>query len=103
MPLLTPFHQAIHFEALLREFPSLTSPQFIPARVCHRDQHSIVTTGLSFFVRPHCMPLERLQAACRGFKHMLEEGIVQPFDNNWASPLHMVPKAQKEEWRAYGD
>ena len=34
---------------------------------------------------------------------MLEEGIARPSDSCWASPLHMVPKAQDGEWRACGD
>ena len=34
---------------------------------------------------------------------MLAEGIVRPSDSNWASPLHMVPKAQDGEWSACGD
>ena len=35
---------------------------------------------------------ELIQAVRREFKH-----------SNWASPLHMVPKAQDGEWRACGD
>ena len=34
---------------------------------------------------------------------MLREGTARPSDSCWASPLHMVPKAQDGEWRACGD
>ncbi|MPC75118.1 hypothetical protein E2C01_069504 [Portunus trituberculatus] len=42
---LRTLRQATQFEALLQEFPLLTSPQFAPPRVQHGVQHSIVTAG----------------------------------------------------------
>ncbi|XP_045125773.1 formin-like protein 5 [Portunus trituberculatus] len=102
-PSLTTLRQATQFEALLQEFPHLTSPQSAPPRVQHGVQHSIVTTGPTCFARPRRLPPERLHAAREEFDLMLEEGIVRPSDSNWASPLHMVPKAQDGEWRDCGD
>ena len=49
-PSLTTLRQATQFEALLQEFPLLTSPQSAPPRVQHGVQHSIVTTGPPSFV-----------------------------------------------------
>ncbi|XP_045122666.1 basic salivary proline-rich protein 2-like [Portunus trituberculatus] len=83
------------------------SPPYIPTvrpisgptrgTALHRDGWSSVLRS------PRPLPPERLHAARKEFDLMLEEGIVRPSDSNWASPLHMVPKAQDGEWRACGD
>ena len=102
-PLITTLRQPTQYEDILREFPLLTSQRSSPSQVRHGVQHSIVTTGPPCFARPRRLAPERLQAAKKEFDTMLAEGIVRPSDSNWASPLHMVPKAQDGEWRACGD
>ena len=102
-PLVTNLRRVTQYDALLQEYPRLTSQQAAPSQVMHGVQHSIVTKGPPCFARPRRLPPERLQAARKEFEHMLAEGVVRPSDSNWASPLHMVPKAQEGEWRACGD
>ena len=102
-PRIVSLHRPTRYEALLQEFPLLTSQQSAPSRGQHGVRHAIVTSGPPCFARPRRLPPERLQAARREFDAMLTEGTARPSDSNWASPLHMVPKAQDGEWRACGD
>ncbi|XP_045133333.1 uncharacterized protein LOC123517388 [Portunus trituberculatus] len=99
-PLLTILCQVMQFEALLQEFPLLIFPQSAPSRVQHGVQQSIITAGPPCFAQPRRLSPECFRAARKELEHMLEEDTVQPSNSNWASPLHMVSKAQDREWRA---
>ncbi len=37
------------------------------------------------------------------FEHMMELGIVRPFDSKWASPLHMDKESKPGDWWPCGD
>lgn len=45
---------------------------------------------------------DKYKAAKSEFDRLLDEGIISPSDSNYASPLHMVKKANGE-WRPCGD
>lgn len=58
---------------------------------------------MTSFTRARHLAPERLKAAQREFKHMLQLGIMRPSSSCWASSLHMVPKKTPGDWRPCGD
>ena len=96
-------HLDTEYDALLAEFPSVTIPcqQLHPVK--HNVTHHIHTTGPPIHSRAHRLPPDRLCIARNEFEHMLEQGIIQPSNSQWSSPLHMVPKKTPGNWRPCGD
>ena len=103
VPVITSLQETNAYSAILAEFPHLTNPAVSSCQAQHGVRHSIITRGPPCFARPRRLPPERLVAAEREFEVMLKEGVVRPSSSSWASPLHMVPKAQDGEWRPCGD
>ena len=64
--------------------------------------HHIITTGPPVFARPRRLAGDRLVAAKKEFQYLMEKGICRPSKSQWASPLHLVLKSNKE-WRPCGD
>ena len=87
---------------LLAEFPSVVQPQFSTSKVQHGVQHYIQTTGSPLHTRARRLPPDKLQIAKEEFRKMEELGIIRRSDSQWASPLHMVRKADGG-WRPCGD
>ncbi len=93
---------ADQYDKLLAEFPDITTPNFIHSSPKHGVQHFIPTTGPPIHSRTRRLPPDRLAAARAEFDNMEEMGIVRRSSSPWASPLHMVPKANGG-WRPCGD
>ena len=91
------------YDALLAEFPSVTKPCLPPQPVKHSVTHHIHTKGPPVHARARRLPPDRLRIARHEFEHMLEQGIIQPSNSQWSSPLHMVPKKTPGDWRPCGD
>ncbi|BHF77688.1 hypothetical protein SprV_0602079700 [Sparganum proliferum] len=91
------------FRQLLLSHPNIINPQFRSGEVQNDVVHHIRTSGPPVFARPRRLAPERFHAAKAEFKHMLQLGIIRPFESPWASPLHMVPKATSGDWRPCGD
>ena len=85
------------FEKILEEFPSLLIPQF-KGEVKHNIQHYIPTSGPPLHARPRRLDGDKLRVAKEEFLKMEQLGIVCRSDSPWASPLHVVPKADGS-WR----
>ena len=96
-------HSTTEYAALLAEFPTVTKPCVSPQPVRHTVTHHIRTTGPPVHARARRLPPGRLRIARQEFEHMMEQGIVQPSDSQWSSPLHMVPKKTPGDWRPCGD
>ena len=103
----TPAIHGIHtpregpYKAILSEFPSLLVPDY-KGEVTHKVQHYIPTRGPPIHARPRRLDGEKLDVARSEFKKMEDLGIVRWSDSPWASPLHVVPKADGG-WRPCGD
>ena len=86
-------------------FPTVTTPRATydsstPPK--HGVTHTVPTTGPPVFARARRLFGEKLAVAQEEFKKMLEMGITRPSNSPWASPLHVVPKADGG-WRPCGD
>ena len=91
------------YDALLAEFPSVTKPCTSPRPVRHSVTHHIRTSGPPVYARAQRLPPDRLCIARHEFEHMMNQGIIQPSDSQWSSPLHMLPKKTPGDWRPCGD
>ncbi|BHF80139.1 hypothetical protein SprV_0702326300 [Sparganum proliferum] len=111
---LTPFNDSCNlsvldtgiacpYRDLLLQHPNIIKPQFRSGEIQHDVVHHIRTSGPPVFARPRRQAPSRLQATKAEFEHMLQLGIIRPSESPWASPLHMVPKATSDDWRACGD
>ncbi|BHF73641.1 hypothetical protein SprV_0401672300 [Sparganum proliferum] len=83
---------------LLAKYPTLTKPHFCDTSFSHDIVHHIKTTGPPVFSRPRHLAPARLAAAKAEFDHMLQLGIIRQSDSPWASPLHVVPKPNTDDW-----
>jgi len=64
--------------------------------------HSIATTGPPLFSKPRILHPDKLSEAKKEFDNLMKLGIVRSSNSPWASPLHMVKKANGS-WRPCGD
>lgn len=91
------------YDQILSQYSKVTSTTSGP-REPPRTQttHHIETTGPPVTARARRLAGDKYKAAKSEFDRLLDEGIISPSDSNYASPLHMVKKANGE-WRPCGD
>ncbi|CAE1292464.1 Retrovirus-related Pol polyprotein from transposon opus [Acanthosepion pharaonis] len=71
--------------------------------VKHSTAHRIRTTEQPVYSKPRRLAPGKYKIARTEFQHMLDLGIIRPSSSPYASPLHMVTKAQQGAWRPCGD
>lgn len=90
------------FSDLLDEFKSLTQFKVNASASNTSVTHHIETTGPPVFSRPRRLSPDKFEIAKNEFEFLIKMGVCRPSKSNWASPLHMVRKADGS-WRPCGD
>lgn len=87
---------------LLRKYPNIIRPTPTLEEPTHGVVHHIVTNGPPVHCKPRRLAPDKFKIAKEEFDRMLSTGIIRPSSSPWASPLHLVPKADNT-WRPCGD
>jgi Reverse transcriptase (RNA-dependent DNA polymerase)/RNase H-like domain found in reverse transcriptase len=91
-----------NYVQLLAEFPAVVNPSKLLPEVKHQVEHHIITDGQPVTSKYRRLDPERLATAKSEFDALEKQGVVRRSSSNWASPLHMVKKADGS-WRPCGD
>ena len=84
---------------ILNQFVDITQPFKSTDSGVHQTQHHIKTSGPPAHSQPRRLAPHKLAYAKEQFEQMLNDGIIQPSDSPYASPLHLVPKPGNKEFR----
>lgn len=87
---------------LLQEYPDLTAIRPLDTTTQSEVVHRIETTGSPTFARARRLAPDKYTAARTEIESMMRLGVCRPSNSPWASPLHMVRKADGT-WRPCGD
>ena len=71
--------------------------------VQHQTFHRIGLTADGPFGTPRRLLVEKYKIAKQCFESMVNTGICRPSCSQFASPIHMVPKKEPNDWRPCGD
>ena len=96
---LTPTEQDLLLQLLL-QFKDCFSLSEEDVGQTELIEHSIDTGDAQpIRMRPRRLPLARQAAADKALVGMQQAGLIEPSTSSWASPVVMVPKKQKEDFR----
>lgn len=87
------FNSSSLYAELLAEYESITKLPPPGAITKATVVHHIENSGPPVYARPRRLPADKLEAARKEFEYLMKAGICSPSKSNWASPLHMVKKA----------
>ena len=90
------------FKHVLDSFPEVLNESKNLPKPTHGVYHHLETEGRPVTAKYRRLDPERLAAAKQEFADLERQGVVRRSSSNWASPLHMVKKADGT-WRPCGD
>ena len=103
--LSTPSHHTVEarggspsLQHVLDEFPKVLNTSKVLPKPTHHVEHFLVTEGRPVKAKYRRLDNDRLEAAKKEFAELEKQGIIRRSSSNWASPLHMVKKADGT-WR----
>ena len=91
-----------NYNSLLAEYPELLGSASSTPDSKHGVEHFIITKGPPIHSHARRLAPEKLAIAKAEFEKMENLGIIRRSNSPWASPLHVVPKADGG-WRPCGD
>ena len=94
--------QGPDFMGILQQYPTVLNAGKDLPPVKHDVEHVITTTSRPVASTYRRLDPGRLEAAKKEFMDLERQGVVRRSSSNWASPLHMVMKADGT-WRPCGD
>lgn len=103
IPLPQLFSVSDEYTQLLKTFPSLTSEPDYSKPVKHSTVHRLVTEGQLPFSKPRRLDAIKYKIAKKEFEFLVKTGICRVSKSSCASPLHLVPKKEPNDWRPCGD
>jgi hypothetical protein len=86
-------HVAPAVRSLISAFPAIIGDGSGTPRPHHGVHHSIETMGRPLFAKVRRLDTDKHRIAEAEFRSLEKSGIVRRSKSPWASPLHMVPKA----------
>ena len=89
-------------QAVLEEFADVVNTSKVLPSTSHGVEHFLRTTGPPIASPFQRLDAEKLASAKAEFLDLEKQGIVRRSSSPWASPLHMVKKADGS-WRPCGD
>ncbi|CAB0044877.1 unnamed protein product [Trichogramma brassicae] len=88
---------------LLSKYPQVINPARPGSSRAKGVLHHLQTTGGPIAQRARRLAPDKLSAARKQFEQWCKEGTCRPSNSAWASPIHIVPKKQPNEFRVCGD
>lgn len=89
-------NQNLPYYDILSQFPDIQRTHAMKTPPKHNVTHRIETTGSPLFCRPRPLAPEKKIAAKKEFEMLMDMGICRPSSSPWASPIHIVKKANGE-------
>ena len=90
------------YSTIMAKFPEVLNPSKQLPPVKHHVQHHIHTEGNAVAGKYRRLDPDRLEAARKEFAELERQGVLRRSKSHWASPLHLVKKADGT-WRPCGD
>lgn len=87
---------------LLNSYSEITSEPDYNKTVNHNTVHRITTEGVLPYSRPRRLDPIKLAVAKKEFEYLVKIGVCRPSMSHAASPLHLVPKKDPNDWRPCG-